>query len=60
MRRPNCYGRLDNAVLLAGGQSLMPMMNFRVANPDHVIDLNRIAALSYIQCGGDVRALSGR
>lgn len=48
------YGRLDNAVLLAGGQSLMPMMNFRVANPDHVIDLNRIAPLSYIQCGSDV------
>ncbi len=33
---------------LAGGQSLMPMLNFRVVAPDHLIDLNRIAALSYI------------
>jgi len=41
-------GRLDNAVVLAGGQSLMPMLNFRVVTPDHLIDLNRIAALSYI------------
>ena len=40
--------RLDNALLLAGGQSLMPMLNFRVAAPDHLIDLNNIAALSYI------------
>lgn len=41
-------GRLDNALLLAGGQSLMPMLNFRVVAPDHLIDLNRIAPLSYI------------
>jgi carbon-monoxide dehydrogenase medium subunit len=41
---------LDNARVLAGGQSLMPMMNFRYAMPDHVIDLNRIAALSYLRC----------
>jgi carbon-monoxide dehydrogenase medium subunit len=41
-------GRLDNALPLAGGQSLMPMLNFRVVMPDHLIDLNRIAALSYI------------
>src|SRR5450432_4218173 len=41
-------GRLDNALPLAGGQSLMPMLNFRVVLPDHIIDLNRIAALSYI------------
>jgi carbon-monoxide dehydrogenase medium subunit len=40
--------RLDNAVPLAGGQSLMPMLNFRVVAPDHIVDLNRIAALSYI------------
>jgi carbon-monoxide dehydrogenase medium subunit len=41
-------GRLDNALPLAGGQSLMPMLNFRVVTPDHLVDLNRIAALSYI------------
>ncbi len=44
-------GRFDNALVLAGGQSLMPMLNFRVAAPDHLIDLNRIAALSYIAVG---------
>jgi aerobic carbon-monoxide dehydrogenase medium subunit len=41
-------GRLDNALPLAGGQSLMPMLNFRVVTPDHLIDINRIAALSFI------------
>jgi aerobic carbon-monoxide dehydrogenase medium subunit len=41
---------LENARVLAGGQSLMPMMNFRYAMPDHLIDLNRIPALSYLRC----------
>ena len=41
-------GGLENALPLAGGQSLMPMLNFRVVAPDHLIDLNRIEALSYI------------
>lgn len=41
-------GRLENARLLAGGQSLMPMLNMRYAFPDHLIDLNRIAALAGI------------
>ena len=45
----NLLGTLDNAKLLAGGQSLMPMLNFRFVLPDHVIDLNRIAELSYIR-----------
>jgi aerobic carbon-monoxide dehydrogenase medium subunit len=45
-------GRLDNVVLLAGGQSLMPMLDFRVVMPDHLIDINRIAALSYISIAG--------
>jgi carbon-monoxide dehydrogenase medium subunit len=40
---------LDNAKLLAGGQSLMPMLNMRFVLPDHVIDLNRIEGLSYIE-----------
>jgi aerobic carbon-monoxide dehydrogenase medium subunit len=41
-------GRLENARLLAGGQSLMPMLNMRYAFPDHLIDLNRIEALAGI------------
>jgi carbon-monoxide dehydrogenase medium subunit len=40
---------LDNAKLLAGGQSLMPMLNFRFVQPDHIVDLNRVAELSYIR-----------
>jgi len=46
-------GSLDNAKLLAGGQSLMPMLNFRFVLPDHVIDLNRVEGLSYIRESGD-------
>lgn len=38
---------LENARALAGGQSLLPMMNFRYAMPDHLVDLNRIGELSY-------------
>jgi carbon-monoxide dehydrogenase medium subunit len=39
---------LDNARVLAGGQSLMPMMNYRVVQPEHLIDLGRIAELGFI------------
>ena len=42
-------GRLDNAKLLAGGQSLMPMLNMRYVLPDHLIDLNRVDGLSHIR-----------
>jgi aerobic carbon-monoxide dehydrogenase medium subunit len=42
-------GRLENAKLLAGGQSLMPMLNMRYLLPDHLIDLNRVEALRYIR-----------
>ncbi|HWF97198.1 MAG TPA: xanthine dehydrogenase family protein subunit M [Xanthobacteraceae bacterium] len=42
-------GRLDNAKLLAGGQSLMPMLNMRFVLPDHMIDLNRTEGLSFIR-----------
>ena len=42
-------GSLENAKLLAGGQSLMPMLNFRFVQPDHIIDLNRVEGLSYIR-----------
>src|SRR5438132_8933839 len=46
-------GRLDNAKLLAGGQSLMPMLNMRFVLPDHVIDLNRVKELSFIRESGN-------
>jgi carbon-monoxide dehydrogenase medium subunit/6-hydroxypseudooxynicotine dehydrogenase subunit alpha len=41
------YG--DEAKALAGGQSLVPLLNFRLAHPEHLIDLNRIGALSGIR-----------
>ena len=39
----------DSAKLLAGGQSLIPAMNFRVAQPEILIDLNKISDLDYIR-----------
>ena len=39
----------ENARIIAGGQSLMPMLAMRLALPDNLIDLNRIAELSYIR-----------
>ena len=47
-------GSLDNAKLLAGGQSLMPMLNMRFVLPDHVIDLNRVEGLAGIKETGGV------
>jgi carbon-monoxide dehydrogenase medium subunit len=38
-----------DAKVLAGGQSLIPMMNFRLAQPEVLVDLNRIDNLSYIR-----------
>jgi carbon-monoxide dehydrogenase medium subunit len=38
-----------DAKILAGGQSLIPMMRFRLAMPEHVIDINRIDGLAYVQ-----------
>ncbi len=39
----------EDVAPLAGGQSLMPMMNFRIASPNALIDLNRIDALAGIE-----------
>ncbi|TFL13199.1 xanthine dehydrogenase family protein subunit M [Pusillimonas caeni] len=44
---------LDNVRMLAGGQSLMPMLNLRVAAPDHLVDLNRVEGLGGIELRGD-------
>ena len=42
-------GTLEDARLLAGGQSLMPMMNFRYLMTSHLIDLNGVEALTRIE-----------
>jgi len=43
----------EDAKLLAGGQSLMPMLNMRFVIPDHVIDLNNVAGLSGVHDTGE-------
>ena len=39
---------LEDAKVLAGGQSLMPLLNFRLARPAHLVDINRIDGLDRI------------
>jgi carbon-monoxide dehydrogenase medium subunit len=39
----------DGAKVLAGGQSLIPAMRFRLAQPEVLIDINRIAQLDYVR-----------
>jgi CO/xanthine dehydrogenase FAD-binding subunit len=43
----------DGARVIAGGQTLVPMMVMRLSRPTRLIDINRIAALSYIREEGD-------
>lgn len=43
----------EGARILAGGQSLIPMMNFRLAQPTHLIDITRIPGLDSITLQGD-------
>ncbi len=45
------YG--DDAKLLAGGHSLLPLMKLRLATPAVLVDIARIPDLSYIRDGGD-------
>jgi carbon-monoxide dehydrogenase medium subunit len=41
------------AKVLAGGQSLVPLLNFRLARPEHLVDIGRIAGLARVQRGSD-------
>ena len=43
----------DEAKILAGGQSLVPMMNFRLAQPAMLVDCNRLSHLEFIRPGDD-------
>jgi carbon-monoxide dehydrogenase medium subunit len=43
----------SEAKVLAGGQSLLPILSMRLAAPKHLVDINRIAELSYIRCDPD-------
>ena len=41
-------GSLEDAKVLAGGQSLVPLLNFRLARPQHLVDINRVPGLDRI------------
>jgi len=43
----------DEAKILAGGLSLVPMMNFRLARPSALVDVTRIPGLSYLRTDAD-------
>ena len=44
------------ARVIAGGHSLLPMMKLRLANPEHLIDINDLAELAYIrEAAGEIR-----
>jgi CO/xanthine dehydrogenase FAD-binding subunit len=43
----------DEAKIIAGGQSLVPMLNFRLLRPSVLIDINRIAGLAFIKEAGE-------
>jgi len=51
------YG--DDAKILSGGQSLIPMMKFRLARPGYLIDINRIPGMSYIHEEGGYLKIGG-
>jgi CO/xanthine dehydrogenase FAD-binding subunit len=42
----------DEAKIIAGGQSLVPMLNFRLLRPSVLVDINRIAGLAFIEEAG--------
>jgi len=51
------YG--EEAKILSGGQSLIPMMKLRLARPAYLIDINRIAGLSYVREEGGFLKIGG-
>jgi carbon-monoxide dehydrogenase medium subunit len=49
-----------DAAILAGGQSLMPMLNLRIAKPTILIDINRVPQLDAITYAGGVLSIAAR
>ncbi len=50
----------DDSKVLAGGQSLVPMMNFRLASPARLIDINRVPDLEGMSVSGDRLRIAAR
>jgi carbon-monoxide dehydrogenase medium subunit len=49
----------DEAKLLAGGHSLLPLMKLRLAAPSVLVDIGRLSDLSYVRDAGDHVAIGG-
>jgi carbon-monoxide dehydrogenase medium subunit len=49
----------DDAKILSGGQSLVPMMKLRIARPAWLIDINRVSGLDYIKEEGGFLKIGG-
>src|SRR3954454_20277528 len=49
-----------DASVLAGGQSLVPLMNFRVAQPAHLVDINYVDELDYVRVDDGALAIGAR
>lgn len=49
----------DDAKILSGGQSLIPMMKLRLARPGYLVDINRISGLAYIKEEGGFLRIGG-
>ncbi|HEY6002118.1 MAG TPA: xanthine dehydrogenase family protein subunit M [Anaeromyxobacter sp.] len=52
------YG--DEAKVLSGGQSLLPMLKLRLAQPAHLVDIGKIPGLEYVEEKDGVLAIGGR
>jgi len=50
-------GDRDDAKLLAGGHSLLPVLRLRIARPSLLVDLGRLEELSYVRDSGDTLAI---
>jgi CO/xanthine dehydrogenase FAD-binding subunit len=50
----------EDGSVLAGGQSLVPLMNFRVAQPAHLVDINHVDELDYVRLDGGALAIGAR
>jgi carbon-monoxide dehydrogenase medium subunit len=50
----------DDGRVLAGGQSLVPTMAFRLARPAHLVDINRVAGLDRLAVEGDELVVGAR
>ncbi len=48
----NMMGKLEEAKILAGGQTLIPTMKLRLASPNNLVDLNMVEGLSGIEVKG--------